>query len=561
MHSMQRIFVRSILAISTLCLPLIPKAAFAAPTINLISPKSGSSSGSPVFYEATATTTCAKGMASMTVYSAPGVVIDTVPGAHVEDFLKLSAGSYNTVVQAKDNCGGVSKTPVAITVSSTAGVSVFLPNAASAYSPVHFAASAQNPACPAGIAAMRIYTSWGYTPYTIESGQLDAFVVLKADTYGATMQAWDNCGNVFKTNFQIQSDGGDSDSYLYETSESGVISEFQVVSNGILTNPNGSGNPPQFQSGTGANTFSIDPGGQYAYTVAKNGIYGYQINPATGALTPAPYSPVTGLTDPNFAYAEPSGNFLFVISDNTLLNSFQIYRSTGYLSPTAAQTPGPTLTTLTTDPYGKYLYVGTNTGLVYGYSVNAANGILTPVSGSPFTVPGSTSNFALQAAYQYLYVGESTATGPQVYAYLIQPNSGYLTPVAQNPEPIPNTFIGSQAILADWLTRYLWTGAQAPGQGNGGNNFWFYDIDGYTGALSELSEISTGDINVSYLTEGHGAERVYTAGIACGPTTCEPGKVNSWAVNTSGQLGLLSGPLDTGTSIATGIAAERANPQ
>ena len=548
------------LAVLTIGLPLIPNAAFAAPTINLISPKSGSSSGSPVFYEATATTTCAKGMSSMTVYSAPGVVADAVPGAHIEDFLEFSAGTYNTVVQAQDNCGGVAKSTVAITVSSSAGVSVFLPNAASAYSPVHFAASAQNPDCPAGIAAMRIYTSWGYTPYTVESGQLDAFVVLQDNNYDATMQAWDNCGNVFKANFQVQSGGGDSDSYLYSSSEGGVISEFRVLYNGTLSNPNGSGNPPQFQSGTGANTFSIDPGGQFAYTVAKNGVYGYQINPATGALTPAPYSPDTSLTHPNFAYAEPSGNFVFVISDNTLLSSFKIDRSTGYISNTAAQTPGPTLTTLTTDPYGKYLYVGTNTGQLYGYSVNPVNGVLTPVPSSPFG-PGSINIFALQAAYQYLYVGEVTANGPQIYAYLMQPNSGYLTPVSGSPYPVPNTFIASQSILADWLTRYLWTGAQAPGEGNGGNNFWFYDIYGYTGSMSGLDEISTGDTNVSYLAEGHSANVVYSAGITCGPLTCEPGKVNSWVINGSGQLEHLSGPLATGTSITTGIAVARGNPQ
>ncbi len=128
----------------------------------------------------------------MRIYSAPGVIADTVSGAHIETFIQLKAGSYNAVVQAWDNCGGVAKAPVAITVASSARVSVFLPNAASAYSPVHFAASAQNPDCPAGIAAMRIYTSWGYTPYTVTSGQLDAYVVLKADTYYATMQAWDN---------------------------------------------------------------------------------------------------------------------------------------------------------------------------------------------------------------------------------------------------------------------------------------------------------------------------------------------------------------------------------
>jgi hypothetical protein len=238
-----------------------------------------------------------------------------------------------------------------------------------------------------------------------------------------------------------------------------------------------------------------------------------------------------------------------------------IYRSTGTLYNTAAQTPGPTLTTLTTDPYGKYLYVGTNTGEVYGYKINPNNGVLTPVPGSPFTVPGSTNNFAMQAAYQYLYVGEVTSTGPQIYGYQIQYNSGTLTPVRQDPDPAPNAFIGSQAILADWLTRYLWIGSQAPGQGKGGNDFWFYDVDGYTGGLGPLSEISTGDTNVSYLTEGHSANLVYTAGEYCTATTCAPSNVDSWSIDGSGLLHHLSGPLKTGTVIPTGVAVERGNPQ
>ncbi len=360
----------------------------------------------------------------------------------------------------------------------------------------------------------------------------------------------------------MQSGGGDSDSYLYSTSQGGVISEFQVSYNGTLTNPNGGGNPPQFQSGSGANTFSIDPGGQFAYTVAQNGVYGYQINPANGALTPAPYSPDSDLSTPSFGYAEPSGNFVLVIfADYSSIASFKIDRSTGSLSQTASLSPGQKLTTLTTDPYGEYLYAGTNAGVICGFKIDRNNGVLTSVQGSPFPVPGTTYGFALSAAYRYLYAGEVTSSGPQIVAFQIQYNSGALTTVAGDPYAAPNNFIGSQAILADWLTRYLWTGSQNPGQGNNGNSFWLYDIDGYTGSMNSLSEISTGDTNVSYLTEGHSANLLYTAGITCGPLTCEPGKVNSWVINGSGQLEQLSGPLSTGTPIATGIAVERGNPQ
>jgi hypothetical protein len=113
---------------------------FAAPTVTVLSPKSASASGSPVFYEAYATSpACASGISAY-----------TVNGAHIETFVTLAAGSYSTVVQAWDNCGGVAKTPVNITVKNTAGVSVFLPTSGVANTPAHLAASAQNPECFVG---------------------------------------------------------------------------------------------------------------------------------------------------------------------------------------------------------------------------------------------------------------------------------------------------------------------------------------------------------------------------------------------------------------------------
>lgn len=61
----------------------------------------------------------------MRIYTASGVNAYTVNGAHIETFITLAAGFYSAVVQAWDNCGGVAKTPVNITVKNTAGVSVF----------------------------------------------------------------------------------------------------------------------------------------------------------------------------------------------------------------------------------------------------------------------------------------------------------------------------------------------------------------------------------------------------------------------------------------------------
>ncbi|MGH9512247.1 MAG: beta-propeller fold lactonase family protein [Terriglobales bacterium] len=533
-------------------------AAFADPTITVIAPKTGSNSGSPVFYEAYATSSCANGIAAMRIYRGPNDGVFTVNGGHLETFVYLKPGSYNTVVQAWDNCGGVAKVPVAVSVSSTALVSVFLPSGSSTSSPVHFAASAQNPDCPAGIAAMRIYTSWGFTPYTVDSNELDAFVLLKAETYYATIQAWDNCGNVFKSNFTLQSTGGDSDSHVYTNSQTGVISQFDS-NNGTLSNPNGSGNPPQVQSAAGGNTIAVDPGGRFAYSAALGGVFGFQINASTGALTPAEGSPYL-LSNPDLVIADPTGNFVYAIYNGLKsIASFNINRSNGELSLTADLTPGGLFTALSTDPYGEYLYAATNAGQIYGFAVNQNVGSLAPVPGSPFTIPGATYAFALSAGYQYLYAGISNGPGNQVYGYQIQYNSGTLTPVPGNPYSSSGTVFDSQSVLADWLTRYLWTANQASNSNQ--NYFWEFDIDGYTGAMGPATYISTGSSNASYMAEGYGGQVVYTAGSSCGPVTCVPGTADSWTINGSGALEHLSGPLNLGTNNPTGIAVARKTPE
>ena len=67
--------------------------------------------------------------------------------------------------------------------------------------PIHVAASAQNSSCAAGISAMRIYTSPGVAPYTIDSNQLDAFITLAPGSYNLVVEAYDNCGHVYTSPF------------------------------------------------------------------------------------------------------------------------------------------------------------------------------------------------------------------------------------------------------------------------------------------------------------------------------------------------------------------------
>jgi hypothetical protein len=70
-------------------------------------------------------------------------------------------------------------------------------------SPVHFVASATAPSCSAGIASMRIYTAPGVAAYTVNSGSIDTYLTMANGNYNTVIQAWDNCGNVYKTPVSI----------------------------------------------------------------------------------------------------------------------------------------------------------------------------------------------------------------------------------------------------------------------------------------------------------------------------------------------------------------------
>jgi hypothetical protein len=73
---------------------------------------------SPAQFTASASSpNCSKGVASMRIYSAPGVIAYSVEGSSLNTQINLAPGTYNTIVQSWDNCGNVGKTFVTITVT------------------------------------------------------------------------------------------------------------------------------------------------------------------------------------------------------------------------------------------------------------------------------------------------------------------------------------------------------------------------------------------------------------------------------------------------------------
>jgi hypothetical protein len=148
----------------------------------------------------------------MRVYISPGVAAYTTAGPTLDANIyfpdKGQANTlYNTVIVVYDNCGHAfsQKVPIYVQGSSPAqNPTVVSPtNGGVVTSPVHFVASANAPSCSKGVAAMRIYTAPGVAAYTVNSSSLDTYIKLAAGSYNTVVQAWDNCGGVYKTPVSI----------------------------------------------------------------------------------------------------------------------------------------------------------------------------------------------------------------------------------------------------------------------------------------------------------------------------------------------------------------------
>ena len=78
---------------------LFAALAIATPAIagvSVVAPLNNSNVASSVQYAASATTTCAKGVSAMGIYTAPNVLAYTVNGSTLNTELTLSPGTYNT---------------------------------------------------------------------------------------------------------------------------------------------------------------------------------------------------------------------------------------------------------------------------------------------------------------------------------------------------------------------------------------------------------------------------------------------------------------------------------
>ena len=384
------------------------------PIVIVTSPGNSASVGSPVNYVASASSTaCPKGIAAMRIYTAPGVGAYTVNANSLNANINLPVGSYNTVVQAWDNCGGVGKTAVNITVSK---INLAPPKFlyGTEFQAGRIAEYVVNPLTGSltPTAQGSTWAHWGPVDIASDQGGFRLYVVNDGSHDLDAYFIYRNSGNIFQvpgSPFPLPGTAGNrvvvhpSGHFVYATSSSSgntEISAFAVQSNGSLSPVPGS----PFAEGSGTTgALAMHPSGKYLFAAVNapgsNGAVAvYAIDEVNGALTPIPGSPFpvptySGCTQfctpqPTDLQVDSTGTFLYgaqAAQDSII--GFKIGSTTGALtnlpgSPypegsfNTSNTPTDPLR-LNVNPNGKFIYTADDEGNSLSvWAVNKSTGAL-----------------------------------------------------------------------------------------------------------------------------------------------------------------------------------------
>ena len=158
----------------------------------------------------------------MGIYTAPYQLAYVVSGASLDTYLTLNSGTYNTVVEEWDNCGGAGTTPVTVTVNSGGSTGVFVTspsNNSQVGSSVNFVATATS-SCSLGVSAMGIYTAPYKLAYVANGASLNTTLTLSPGTYNTVVEEWDKCGGASTAPITITVTSGGSGNTFYNLQNS-----------------------------------------------------------------------------------------------------------------------------------------------------------------------------------------------------------------------------------------------------------------------------------------------------------------------------------------------------
>jgi 6-phosphogluconolactonase (cycloisomerase 2 family) len=163
-----------------------------------------------------------------------------------------------------------------------------------------------------------------------------------------------------------------------------------------------------FGSSTNPLGIVVHPSGKFVFTAnnATGQVSVYQLG-ANGVLSEGMNSPVNAAANPLSLAVDDSGRFLYVANDTTGTIVFTVSQTDGTLKWTSTVAPNEARSdAVAITPNSKFAYVANfaSPGGIDAYAVNASNGDLTLIAGSPFSSAGNLpSALVVEPTGKYLY--------------------------------------------------------------------------------------------------------------------------------------------------------------
>lgn len=340
--------------------------AFAStPTVSVSSPHSGATLESPVHFVASASSpACPNGVSAVGVYTSPGVLAYSETGSRLNTYIPLVTGSYSPVIQVWDNCGGVAKVPVNISVKGQIQ--------------------------PLG----HLYTVSSNYFFGNTINQVNGFQLLPNGALAPTGQSAVKA-NVFP--MAVAGDKGGYRLYVGDYVSGDVFAYYIYRNNGYLYPVPGS----PFAVNHSVTAVAVHPSGAFVYATrdenaAGDGVEVFRVeaNGSLAAIAGSPYSTENG---PQALVVDPSGKYLYVADATGFIDAFTIDQVSGALTPL----PGSPFKLSTTKPacgafptdivdyLGRRLYTANSfDDSISGFKIAGTVGTITQIAGSPWPDEG-----------------------------------------------------------------------------------------------------------------------------------------------------------------------------
>jgi 6-phosphogluconolactonase (cycloisomerase 2 family) len=252
-----------------------------------------------------------------------------------------------------------------------------------------------------------------------------------------------------------------------------------------------------YNTSSGPTAVAVDQSGKYLFAPGENdsGVSAFSIAPGTGELTLVPGSPFATLGTTPFAVTVDATNQFLYVADKVQdqIATYSINPASGVLtflhSVVARMAPLSVAVVNGTTPITyvpKFVYTANlDEEDISAYTINAATGILTAVSGSPFAAGKYPVTLAPDPSGRYLYVvnSDDADSSADLSSYRISASTGALKALADSPLPL---FAGADAATVDPSGRFFYVLDEGQNVAEG------YTLNSSTGLLHPIHAWLTG---------------------------------------------------------------------